>query len=249
MKILICDDNISVHEMIQRIFVQHTQFKPEFLTASNFTDAVSIASGYPIDLAFLDIQLSQNPEDPNGLDVGKVLVKHNPTAEIVMVTSHQDYALMAFEIHPFAYVTKPIDINMFIEVIKGVLEKIERKTNIPTIQRKRRDTEKLFVCINKEMYWIPYDDILFIEKIGKELVIHTSRTAHTVKWTLSKIEETLPEHFMRVHKSYIVNSQKIRRISEIGDRTYEITFQESNKLALMSRYKANELFELLEIPE
>lgn len=247
MKILICDDNICVHDMIERLFTSHTQMKLDFLKASQYERALELINENHIDLAFLDIQLSNNPEDANGLELGRKLLAKNPEVEIVMVTSHQDYALMAFEIHPYAYVTKPIDINLFLDVIKGVMEKLEHKKVPFSHSKKPINTEKLFVYVNKEMYWIPYEDILFIEKLAKEIIIHTSKAAHTVKWTLSKVEETLPSYFLRVHKSYIVNSKKVRRISEIGDRTYEITFQESSKMALMSRYKANELFEILDI--
>lgn len=247
MKILICDDNICVHDMIERLFTTHTQLKLEFLRAATYEKALEIIKQHTIDLAFLDIQLSTDPADASGLDLGRELLAQHSEAEIVMVTSHQDYALMAFEIHPYAYVTKPIDINLFIDVIKGVMMKLEQK-KVPLSQsRKQINAEKLFIYVNKEMYWVPYEDILFIEKLSKEIIIHTSKAAHTVKWTLAKVEETLPSYFLRVHKSYIVNSKKVRRISEIGDRTYEITFQESSKMALMSRYKANELFELLEI--
>lgn len=249
MNILICDDNPCVRDMIQRIFSQNYSGTPVFYVAGTFQEALMRADEATIDLAFLDIQLSDQPGDLDGMEVGRKLIKKYPDAEIVMVTSHQDYALIAFEIHPYAYVSKPIDINLFIEVIRGVLEKINRKNGETAVAKKRVLSAKLFICINKEMLWIPYEDILYIEKVGKELIIHTARASHTVRWTLSKVEEMLPQEFIRVHKSYIVNGNKIRKISEIGDRTYEITFQDSSKMALMSRYKATELFQALNISE
>lgn len=249
MNILICDDNHSVRDMIQRIFNQHGSQNATFYFAQTLEEATEIIDQKTIDLAFLDIQLTDDPKDAGGLEIGRRLFTNNSNAEIVMVTSHDDYALISFEIHPYAYISKPVDINLLIEVIHGVLQKMARKTETPLMNRRRNDTGKLFICVNKEMFWIPYDDILYVEKVGKELIIHTSRTAQTVRWTLSKIEEMLPKEFLRVHKSYIVNSRQIQRISEIGDRTYEITFYESNKLALLSRYKASELFQLLGIPE
>ncbi|MDF9410080.1 LytTR family transcriptional regulator [Pelotomaculum isophthalicicum JI] len=81
---------------------------------------------------------------------------------------------------------------------------------------------------------------MFIEKQEKLNLIHTENNVYKIHQTLSKLAEKLGGNFLRVHKSFIANMDRISRIREVGNRSYEIEFDGYDKVALMSRYKFEE---------
>ncbi|QIB28206.1 LytTR family DNA-binding domain-containing protein [Caloranaerobacter azorensis] len=91
------------------------------------------------------------------------------------------------------------------------------------------------------MIFIPLNDILFIEKLEKNTIIHTKDKEYLSRHKLNELESKLPEEFLRVHKSYIVNIDKIIKIRNLGNRSFEIRFFNTDKVAFMSRYKFEEL--------
>ncbi len=90
------------------------------------------------------------------------------------------------------------------------------------------------------MFMISPGDILFIEKQDKSSLIHTGSNVYRAHQTLGELEEKLGDNFFRVHRSFIVNLDKVSRIGEISNRSYEIDFAGYDKTALMSRYKFKE---------
>ncbi|MTI85499.1 MAG: LytTR family transcriptional regulator [Firmicutes bacterium] len=91
-----------------------------------------------------------------------------------------------------------------------------------------------------ETVMISADNILFIEKQKKISLVYTSNRIGKTYKTLYELEAKLGDNFLRVHNSFIVNLDKIRRIREVSRRSYEINFDGYDKAALMSRYKFEE---------
>lgn len=108
-------------------------------------------------------------------------------------------------------------------------------------------TSKVIVKGKRSIHFINPDEILFVEKVDREIVIHKKDERIRTKNTLSEISRKLPEYFINLHKSFIVNLDEISNIVEVGDRTYEIRFEGTDSKALMSRYKAEKLFSMLNI--
>lgn len=101
--------------------------------------------------------------------------------------------------------------------------------------------EKIAIKDKHNIFFISIIDILFVEKISNELLIHTDKGAYLLNKTLTELEDILDENFCRVHRSFIVNIKKISSITNLGNRSYQISFEGTNKNALMSRYKCDEL--------
>lgn len=163
----------------------------------------------------------------------------HPDMEIIIVSRSSKYALNAYQLHPYDYLLKPLEIEAF-EIL---IQKLILKNHNDAL--KRFHSARMFVKSSKEILLIPYDDIVYIEKINRESIIHTASMHYNSKMTLLEIEAFIPKMFLRVHKSYIVNLDKINKVSTIGDRTYELEFENTQKMALMSRHKAVELFSIL----
>lgn len=247
MHILILDDNPCVCMMIAKAIGELAP-NAELHTAHTYEAALAVMSQKRIDAAFLDIELDVTEPEKNGLILARELVKKHPAMKTIFVSSYPNYALTAYDVHPFDFVVKPVNIERLKNSANRVFQAIERETQLQFEQKETLKNERLFIRTNKEMFFLPYSEILFIEKVSKEVIIHTERGEHTVRWTLAELETMLPKVFVRVHKSFLVNADKISRISEFGDRTYEIFFGNVNKTAILSRYKVNDLFEVMNIP-
>lgn len=247
MKALIVDDNVFVGMLIEKA-IHELDRGLEVVRADSIEKAKSLIKEHAIDMAFLDIEINPLSFDENGLTIASELLKTKPSAKIIFVTSYPSYALKAYEVHPFDFVVKPVDIQRLKQSAERAIDAVEKESRSSLEAEQSQKSDKLFIRTHKEMLFLPYQEIYFIEKVNKEVLIHTARGDYSVRWTLSELEEMLPSAFVRVHKSFLVNANKISRISEFGDRTYEIFFDTLNKTAILSRYKVNDLFEVMNIP-
>ncbi len=241
MEILILDDNGATRRMLRKI-IEEDYTAANIHMASSYQEAQWIAENGSIDLALLDIEIG---DGHTGIDVGRMVVERNPDVELLIISSHPEWALDTFEIHPYDFHVKPIDILAFKRSIKQVIKHIESAKASSKVQDKGAEG-RLLLRTKKEIYWIPYSRILFIEKLQKDVYIHTEDDTVAIRQNISDIEDKLSDSFLRVHKSYIINVDHISKILEHGDRSYEIYFLNSDKTAFMSRYKASILFDRLD---
>jgi len=113
---------------------------------------------------------------------------------------------------------------------------------VKTIQnRENVVTDKFVIKSKNEVNLIDYNDIIFFEKDGKKLYVHLEKDTLTVKESLKLLMTRVPNKFIRVHNSYVVNTDYISKIREVGNRSYEIEFEKFDKIALMSRYRSDAL--------
>ncbi len=123
MNILILDDNDPTRRMLKKILEEdHSDVTVH--TAGSYQEAEWIVNQERLDLALLDMEIG---EGYTGIDVGKLIVESNPDVEFMVISSHAEYALDSFEIHPYDFHVKPININSFKNSIRQVLEYIESK--------------------------------------------------------------------------------------------------------------------------
>jgi DNA-binding LytR/AlgR family response regulator len=179
-----------------------------------------------VDLLFLDIEMP----GISGIDLLRVLA-YKP--EVIIVSSKPDYAIDAFEFSVADYLLKPVkDYSRFLHAVNKVAARLS-KTNTDT-------DNHLFVKIDSLLHKLSTDDILWIEAFGDYVKIQTIEKLHTVYTTLKKIEERLPaEKFLRVHRSHIINLDKISNIDTtnlvIGKKIIPIS--ENYKEQLLNRIK------------
>ena len=109
--------------------------------------------------------------------------------------------------------------------------------------------KKIMIKGKKETTFILEKDIIFVEKVNSLSIIHCrGEQSHKTKMSLKDIECEFGEGFLRLHRSYIVNSKLINKITDLGNRSYSISFQDTPQTALMSRYKYQEYKDVLAQP-
>jgi len=208
-KCLIVDDEELARELIATHLSQLPDFEIVAICASAI-EANTILKTQTIDLLFLDIEMPVL----KGTDFLKNLV-HKP--KVIFTTAHREYAIESYELNVVDYLLKPIVFDRFFKAIEKFLDTqiLVETTNKTTV------LTHIFVQSNKKNIKVSYDDILYIESIKDYIKIHTTKSKLVIKHGISAFEDKLDHRFLRVHRSYIVNSQKVTAYTkqdiEIGD--------------------------------
>lgn len=200
---------------------------------SNAIEAIKYLNQNKTDLIFLDIHMP----DFNGFDFIRTL-KDPPF--IILTTADAEFAIQAFEYDCIVdYIVKPIKPERFKKSIQKVEGKLNEKVPATTTEKEKlRTVDDFYVNINKRLIKIDIQSIYLVEAKGDYIYLKTDNKNYTVHSTLKKIEEKLPDHmFLKIHRSYIIN---INKIIDIEDNSVLIEkdivpVSRSNRPELMKR--------------
>ncbi|WBA43954.1 LytR/AlgR family response regulator transcription factor [Hymenobacter canadensis] len=213
---VVADDN----EMNRLALAHYVGITAGLTLAGSFPDGVSclnyFRAGGQADLLFLDIAMPEL----TGLELVRLLPQ--PAPEVVLVTTHRDYALDAFELHVAGYLVKPLDYARFSQTVDRLRTRHEARRPAPAPASPRGgyaelfgEGNALFLKINKSLTRINFDEVLYLEALSTYSVLVTLKQKHIVYATLKTFEERLPfAHFVRVHRSYMVNTRYITSVED-----------------------------------
>ena len=148
------------------------------------------------DLIFLDIQMSEL----TGINFMKIV---GDKMKYILTTAYAEYALEGYEHNVIDYLLKPISFDRF---QKSALKAQERFPN------ETSQNSYFFIKSSGQQHKINFDEILYVESIKDYVSIKTDNQEYIVLDTLKSLENQLPENFARVHKSFILNLDKIEKI-------------------------------------
>ncbi|WP_420551702.1 LytR/AlgR family response regulator transcription factor [Tenacibaculum aiptasiae] len=199
-------------------------------TCNNAIKAFEILNTQEVDLLFLDIKM------PNltGIDFLKTL--KNPP-KTIFTTAYRDYAIESYDLGVIDYLLKPITFERFFKAVDRYLG--DQKKQSQSIQHKGKDTDDfMLVKSGNKHHKVVINDILFIESLKDYIKIHTVDNKRIVsKYRISEIEQELKEeNFLRVHRSYIININKISAftVNDIEVNSTEIPIGASYKEKVVS---------------
>ncbi|TMM32402.1 response regulator transcription factor [Polaribacter aestuariivivens] len=227
MNCIIVDDDATARLVIKQLCKQtELLVKEEFSSA---IDAIKYLNSNTVEIVFLDIHMPTF----SGFDFIKTL-KTSP--KIILTTSDKEFALEAFEYDSVVdYLLKPIKLNRFLKSIEK-LSKIKNKTNKENLKTENQDY--IFVNVDKRLIKINIPEILLIEAKGDYINIKTEKKNFIVHSTLKKVDKKLPSNtFMRIHRSYIINTDKIIDIQDnsVLIQKHVIPISRSHKSALIEK--------------
>lgn len=212
---LIVDDEPIAREII-KAYCSHLPMLHIVASVGNALEAKTILQTQQIDLLFLDI----NMPVLNGISFLKTL-KHPP--QVIFTTAYKEYAVDAFDLAACDYLLKPFSLERFIVAVDKALEKspLTRAADRPnggTIYSEKTE-DYLFLKADGKIFKIIHDDLLFAEAQGNYTKVVTTQHTLLPSMTFSSFEELLPStHFLRVHRSFLVNKARITHIE--GNRVY-----------------------------
>jgi DNA-binding LytR/AlgR family response regulator len=159
-----------------------------------------------IDLIFLDVEM---PEI-SGIDFIKSL--RNPP-RVIVTTARSDFAIGAFEINAVDFILKPVTLSAVLSALQKFNE-----LEYPEVREKLSpEAESIFIKVDTNLVHLKFDEILWMEALGDYVGFHTSEKRYVVKVTLAFIEKRIAKkNFARVHRSFMVNTDKIKMIDDLS---------------------------------
>jgi two-component system LytT family response regulator len=179
------------------------------------------------DLLFLDVQMP----GCDGFDVLEALGAAAPPA-IVFVTAYDRYALKAFEVEALDYLLKPFDDARFQRTLARAKEQIRRN------QDAARKVERLIVRAAGRVSFLRVSEIDWIEAADYYACLHVAGRSHLLRRKMSDLERDLdPACFCRIHRSTIVNRDRIRELKLNSGGEYDVVLRDGTRLRLSRRYR------------
>lgn len=206
---VIVDDN-----EINRLTLEHlVDLTPELTLVASLPGGVEalhfFRQGGQCDLLLLDVEM------PNltGLELAKMLPA--PAPAVVLVTTHRSFAVAAFELQVTDYLVKPVEFGRFSQAIARVLAARPAPSRPAPAKPLAKTAADLFVKVGTRTIKVDFNDVLYIEALSTYSVLVTPSHKHIVYLTLKSLAERLPfDNFLRVHRSYIVNMQRIEAVED-----------------------------------
>jgi DNA-binding LytR/AlgR family response regulator len=222
---IIVDDSAMQRLAIAKLINSHLSLT----LVAEYSNAIEANSGIKndeIDLIFLDVEMPIF----SGFDFLETL--ENPP-QVILITGKPDYALKAFDYDVTDYLYKPISQSRFDAAVKRAITTHEQ------INKINEEEEYIFVKSNLRQRKVVLNDIKYIEALGDYVKLVTNEGNVVILSTMKSFEQKLPkDKFLRIHKSYIVNLEKIEKFNR------KIIIVAGSQIPL-SRHKKTELEEAL----
>lgn len=201
-KIAICDDSRDDQTYVMGVlksWAEMTGRRTEihtFISAEQFL--FQYAEEQDFDILILDIEMGKM----NGVDLAKKLRKENSALQIIFVTGFPDHMAEGYEVDAVHYLLKPLERDRFFKAMEKAVSHLEQTDSFILLQN-HGDTVKIAV-----------NDICFVEVFSHSCVLHTVDEQMEYRTAISKLEDELGEQFVRVHRSFLVNLEHVRRIAK-----------------------------------
>lgn len=202
-------------------------------SCKNAFEVMEVAQEQAIDILFLDINMPKL----SGISLLKTM-KDKPS--VIITTAYPEYAIEGFELSVTDYLLKPFSLERFIQAVRKVQKsssEIKDKSTESTLKlvSQEEPVTSLFVKSDKKIIKINLDKIQYVEAYGNYIKIYTDQMILTPQ-TLSDFLEKLPSHFLRIHKSFIINFNALKLID--GN---QILLQNNTKLPIGKSYRKDVL--------
>ncbi|CAA6800969.1 MAG: FIG00387840: hypothetical protein [uncultured Sulfurovum sp.] len=232
MKVLIVDDENLALGRLKRLL--NEAGITDITACENGLEAMKEIGKNSFDLAFLDISMPQI----SGLELANHIMEVSPKTFIVFQTAYSEYALEAFQNGGVGYLLKPVRL----EEVQNILEKVK------TLASSNTEVDKKIVGKSgNRLYIINTDDIFYIKADLDEVIVKIKEADVYVRKKIGDLEILLDTpNFFRVHRSYIVNIDKIKSMKSVEQSKLEISFKDISTIVTSSKDGAKVFREYLE---
>lgn len=201
---IIADDEPIARQILESYIKDMPQLE---LVASckNAFEVIEVLDKEDVDLLFLDINMPKL----TGLSLLKTL---RVQPEVIITTAYSEYAVEGFALEVTDYLLKPFSLERFIQAVGRVQKNQQEGLNDIKENKSAEKGETIFIKSDKKILQFRFEDIYYIEAYGNYLKIHTENDSILAAQTLSDFLAKLPNHFIRTHKSFIVNFNHLKLI-------------------------------------
>jgi len=210
-KAIVVDDEPLARAMLES-YVKKTPFLEHAGSFPSATDALEILQGGEIGVAFLDIQMP----DMTGLELSHMI--NTAKTKVVFTTAFDKYAVEGFRVDAVDYLLKPISYADFLKAATRVRDRIttEESAKAPKEDKGTDKQTSMFIKSDYKMIQIDFSSIDYVESARDYVIIHTSDgNRYMTQMTMKSMETQLPEEtFIRIHRSFMVNIEKVKVIEQ-----------------------------------
>jgi len=211
LKSIAIDDEPMALEVVK----SHAAKVPFVELKESFTDGIKgleYLKETKVDLLFLDIKMP----DISGMELATLIPKETM---VIFTTAYSEHAVKSFELDAVDYLLKPFNLSRFLKACQKAQELHDLKHNT--------QSGSVFIKTGYDQVKVNFDELLYCEASGNYVTFHLPNEKILSRMTLSEVEIILPKGFLKTHRSFIINSQKIDKIER-----HQITL--ANKTAPIS---------------
>jgi two-component system, LytTR family, response regulator len=201
---IIIEDEKPAQEILKS-FIAKTEWLQLIAVFNDAIEALEFFKKNDVDFIFLDLQMP----GVSGLDFLKIL-KSSP--QVIITTAYAEHALEAFDLDVRDYLLKPFSFDRFIKAVNRITPKPDM-TKVHQLKSVMTEKSFAFFNVNKIMVKVMFDDILYIESMREYVYIHQAEEKVVTKIGIGEIEKLLTPNFLRIHRSYLINSDKVTAYS------------------------------------
>ena len=226
---VLCDDNEAVlarqAKILDAIFLKHNYDAQIAFQSTNGEELLQFVEGNVVHVVILDINLKSKL---SGIEIAEKIREKNKEIYIIFTTGHLEYAILAYKVKTFDFLPKPITMERFEETVVRLFNDASHDS-------------KRYLRLGNNSTIINQDEIDYIRRDGMKLVFHTSTRNYETYSSFKKIQDCLPDNFIRCHKSYMANLNRIVNI-ELTNNT--ILFSKNSYCFIGPKYK-NDFMEVM----
>ena len=244
-RVLLVDDESLARGMIREMLEGDSE--AEIIgECVNGEEAIAAIEEHAPDLLFLDVQM---PE-VSGFGILESLKNLRPLPHVIFVTAYDQYAVRAFEVHALDYLLKPFDRERFEASWQRAKEQIFKEKNgraderilslLEELKAGSQYLERLVIKSAGRVFFLDANDIDWIEAEGNYVSVHSGMKSHLLRETISSLEAQLdPKKFRRIHRSSLVQIDKIKELQPWFHGEYRIILYCGAELMLSRNYREN----------
>lgn len=219
---VICDDNQNMlnklSKMFDTIFISNNIDASIVFQSTNPVEILDFANSHNVDVFILDIQLKSKM---SGLELAEKVREFNKNCYIIFTTGHLEYSLLAYKLKTFDYLAKPITIERLEETVLRLVDDVNGQP-------------KKYIKIDSKNTLVDENEILYIKRDGMKLIYHTASKDYEAYSSFAKMDGLLPKNFIRCHKSFVINMNKIVHVEPVSNTIY---FDDNSSCELGPKYK------------
>lgn len=229
MKFLVADDDPLVCETMESYLLrlEDTNF---CLKANDGLSALRLISAGGIDAVFLDLEMP-------GLDGESVMKAMGGTIPVVVISASADFAAKSYEFRVTDYLLKPLEFPRVVQAVERIREKLSGAKSAVPASPEGNNAKEIFVKSGTRLVRLKLDEVLVLKAEGNYVEFILEKGTVLCLMTMKRVEEIMPDDFVRAHRSYMVNWRKISKIEEnmlfIGP--HRVPLSEAYRDGLLSR--------------
>lgn len=204
-KCLVVDDEPLAVQLLED-YISQTDFLQLTFKCYHAMDALRFLKQQPVDLVFMDINMPKL----TGIELASLV---SPSQAIIFTTAYSEYAVQSYEKNAIDYLLKPITFERFMRAATKA-EKVLVGEKPGSSQPESSDDNSVFIKSGKSLVKLALDRILFIEGMKDYVTFHTPDDKLVAYKRMKELEETLPQNFLRIHNSYIINLGFVNRFED-----------------------------------